>query len=72
MGDAGGAEPLMVQALEQVPDDPTLLEHYADILAALGRNSEAVESYRKAMVAGGPPFLLKDKIHTQSRPVGQK
>ena len=72
MGDPGSAEPLMVQALEQVSDDPTLLEHYADILAALGRNTEAVESYRKAMATGGPATLLKDKIRTQDQPIGRK
>lgn len=71
-GDPRGAEPLMVEALRQVPDDPILLEHYADILAALGRRQEAVENYRKAIVTGGPAVVLRDKIRANAQKLGKK
>ena len=71
-GDPRGAEPLMVKALQQVPDDPILLEHYADILAALGRRSEAIENYRKALLVGGPPVVLKDKIRANAKRIGKR
>ncbi len=72
MGDAVSAEPLMVRALRQVPDDPILLEHYADILATLGRKPEAVENYRKALLVGGPPVVLRDKIRANSQRIGKR
>ncbi|NBS54093.1 hypothetical protein EBT23_00735 [bacterium] len=72
MGDPATAEPLMVEALRQVPDDPTLLEHYADILSALGRRQEAVEAYRKAALVGGPPVVLRDKMRAISRKMGKR
>jgi len=72
MGDPRGAEPLMVKALQQVPDDPILLEHFADILAALGRRPEAIENYRKAMLVGGPPVVLKDKIRANAKRIGKR
>ena len=72
MGDPRGAEPLMVKALQQVPDDPILLEHYADILAALGRKPEAIENYRKALLVGGPLVVLKDKIRANTKKIGKR
>jgi len=72
MGDPRGAESLMVKALQQVPDDPILLEHYADILAALGRKTEAIENYRQALLVGGPPVVLKDKIRATAKKVGKR
>jgi len=72
MGDPRGAESLMVKALQQVPDDPILLEHYADILAALGRKPEAIENYRQALLVGGPPVVLRDKIRATAKKVGKR
>jgi len=72
MGDAAAAEPLMIEALRQVPDDPTLLEHYADILAALGRKPDAIENYRKALWVGGPSVVLKDKIRSNTKNLGKR
>ena len=72
LGDPAGAQPLMVKALQQVPDDPILLEHYADILAALGRKPEAIENYRKALLVGGPPVVLKDKIRANAKKLGKR
>jgi tetratricopeptide (TPR) repeat protein len=72
LGDHAGAQPLMVKALQQVPDDPILLEHYADILAALGRKPEAIENYRKALLVGGPPVVLKDKIRANAKKLGKR
>jgi len=72
MGDPASAEPLMVKALEQVPDDPILLEHYADILATLGRKPEAIEKYRQAVLVGGPPVVLRDKIRAAAKKTAQR
>ena len=72
LGDPGAAEPLMREALRKVPDDPTLLEHYADILAALKRKPEAIENYRKALLTGGPPVVLRDKIRANAQKLGQR
>jgi len=72
LGDPAAAEPLMVEALRQVPDDPTLLEHYADILSALGRRQEAVENYRKAARAGGPLVGLRDKVRQNAQKMGKR
>ena len=72
MGDPATAEPLMMEALRQVPDDPTLLEHYADILSALGRRKEAIETYRKAALTGGPLVVLQDKIRAISQKLGKR
>lgn len=62
----------MVEALRQVPDDPILLEHFADILAALGRRQEAMEIYRKAILVGGPVVVLRDKIRSQTQKLGKR
>jgi len=48
------------------------LEHYADILAALGRKAEAIENYRKALLVGGPPVVLKDKIRDNIKKIGKR
>jgi tetratricopeptide (TPR) repeat protein len=72
MGDPRGAEPLMVKALQQVPGEPVLLEHYGDILAALGRKPEAIENYQQALLCGGPPVVLKDKIRANSKNIGKR
>ncbi len=72
MGDPTSAETLMREAIRQVPDDPILLEHYADILAALGRSPEAMENYRKAILTGGPSVVLRDKIRANTRKLGKK
>jgi tetratricopeptide (TPR) repeat protein len=72
LGDAAAAEPLMLEALRQVPDDPILLEHYADILAALGRREEAIENYRKSAMVGGPLVVLRDKIRANTQKLGKR
>jgi len=72
MGDPTSAEPLMREAIRQVPDDPILLEHYADILASLGRSPEAIENYRKAILTGGPVVVLRDKIRANAQKLGKK
>jgi tetratricopeptide (TPR) repeat protein len=72
MGDAASAEPLMSEAIRQVPDDPLLLEHYGDILVALGRRPEAMENYRKAIFTGGSTVVLRDKIRANAQKLGKK
>jgi predicted negative regulator of RcsB-dependent stress response len=62
----------MVKALQQVPGEPVLLEHYGDILAALGRKPEAIENYRQALLCGGPLVVLKDKIRANSKNIGKR
>lgn len=43
------AEKLIKKALEKMPDDPVLNEHYADILLKLNKKQDAVEYYKKAL-----------------------
>jgi tetratricopeptide (TPR) repeat protein len=69
LGNAVAAEPLLQEALRQVPDDPTLLEHFGDVAVSLGRYEKALDAYRKAVLAGGPPVALEDKIRISSRAV---
>ena len=72
LGNPAAAEPLLQEALRQVPDDPTLLEHFGDVLARLGQHEKALEAYRKAVLAGGPPVPLEDKIRISCRDAAGK
>ncbi|MCX6935669.1 MAG: tetratricopeptide repeat protein, partial [Verrucomicrobia bacterium] len=63
LGNAQAAQPLLQEALRQVPDDPTLLEHYGDISARLGQQAQATDAYRRALALGGPVVTLRAKIH---------
>ena len=42
--------------------DPDILEHYGDILEAMGQKDEAVKYWKKAQEAGGNPEELMKKI----------
>lgn len=42
--------------------DPTVLEHHGDVLLKLNRTQEALESWEKALEAGGEPEDLNPKI----------
>lgn len=42
--------------------DPTVLEHHGDVLLKLNRTQDAVESWEKALEAGGEPEDLNPKI----------
>ena len=65
LGNPSAARPLLEEALRQVPDDPTLLEHFGDIASGLGETNQAKEAYEKAILRGGPTVPLQDKIKIQ-------
>ena len=44
------------------PKNPTLLEHYGDILIQLGEKDKAVEYWRKAKEAGSDSKTIETKI----------
>jgi predicted Zn-dependent protease len=72
LGNPVAAEPLLQEALRQVPDDPTLLEHFGDVAACLGHHEKALDAYRKAVLAGGPLVPLEDKIRISRRDAAGK
>ncbi len=43
-------------------ENPTLIEHYGDILFMLGKTDEAVEKWKKALELGSDSKILKQKI----------
>ncbi len=43
------AEPLLRRAAEQLPTNSVVQEHLGDLLAALGRRTEAVEAWKRAL-----------------------
>ncbi len=49
--------------------DPTVLEHYGDVLHALGQHPDAVRAWQQAIDAGGDEEALLEKIHDES--IGQ-
>jgi tetratricopeptide (TPR) repeat protein len=67
LGNPSAARPLLEEALRQVPDDPTLLEHFGDVASRLGQTNQAADAYQKAILRGGPTVTLQDKIKTQTK-----
>ncbi|MBP2675639.1 MAG: tetratricopeptide repeat protein, partial [Deltaproteobacteria bacterium] len=51
-GDFPRAEETQRRALALIPDDPVILEHMGDILAARGKKAEAAVQYEKAIAKG--------------------
>ncbi len=49
LGDYQKAHTSIVQAVRLHPDEPVILEHYADILLKLGRGVESLHIYRRAL-----------------------
>lgn len=50
----------MQAAFEKLGDDPTIVDHYGDVLAALGRMDEAVERWRQSYeISADERVLLK-------------
>ena len=71
-GDGAAAEPILVEALGMLPDEPVLLEHYGDILLVLGRGREAGLQYRKAASLGVPSLFLREKVRQTAKLVGAR
>lgn len=61
-GDYRSARFFMERALGYDNPDPTLLEHYGDILIMLGETEEAVQQWIKARDAGSQSTMLNRKI----------
>ncbi len=52
----------LTEALNGLPDDPTVAEHLGDALEKDGRLSEALEMYRRALKSNSDSIGLKKKI----------
>jgi tetratricopeptide (TPR) repeat protein len=52
----------LIEAVNLLGDDPVVLEHVGECLAALGRHSEALRSFERAVMAGGDPERLEERI----------
>jgi len=51
------------KALEQINDDPTMTEHYGDILWKLGETAHAIQAWKKALeLKADNPSVLRQKI----------
>ena len=50
------------RAIDLKPDEMTLMEHYGDILSALGYISEAITWWQKSLESGNLSEVLKQKI----------
>lgn len=49
MGDYERAEQALVNAVKHDSDDPAIIEHYGDVLAAEGKVKKAVVTYHRAL-----------------------
>jgi tetratricopeptide (TPR) repeat protein len=55
----------LLDALKQIPDDPTICEHVGDYFLAIGQRDEAMEHYRKALEFGADdPGALERKLQS--------
>src|SRR6056297_1561980 len=52
----------LIKAVNLLGDDPVVLEHVGECLAALGRHEEALRSFERARVAGGDTERLEERI----------
>jgi tetratricopeptide (TPR) repeat protein len=62
LGQFKDAKEFQAKAVEKNPKNPTLLEHYGDILIELGEKDKAVEFWRKAKEAGSDSKTIDTKI----------
>jgi tetratricopeptide (TPR) repeat protein len=61
-GDHAGAFDLLVEAVNQRPDDAVILEHLGLTLQALGKRDQALDVLRRSLAAGGDPTRLRAAI----------
>ena len=61
-GRAGEALDPLSRAAELLAGDATVREHLGDVLAAVGRRTEAETKYREAIELGGPRKRIEGKI----------
>jgi tetratricopeptide (TPR) repeat protein len=62
LGEYTEAKTFQERAVLKNPKNPTLLEHYGDILIKLGDKDKATEYWRKAKEAGSDSKTLDSKI----------
>ena len=55
---------LQSRALMLSDDNGVLLEHYGDILFHLGKSTEALDYWKRALDAGGGSDQLQEKVNT--------
>ena len=61
-GDAKQAKGHLERAMKAVPGDPVILEHYGDVLAALGQKEQARTAWRKALSLDPQEKRLQAKV----------
>jgi len=66
-GDHAGAFDLLVEAVNQRPDDAIILEHLGLTLKALGQREQALDVLRRSLAAGGDPTRLRPLIEGLER-----
>lgn len=60
----GEALTLLLQALERMPDDPTVLDHVGDALASLNRTPEAMAYWSRSFAADASQTTVAEKLRT--------
>ncbi len=66
-GDHAAAFDVLVEAANQRPDDPVILEHLGLTLKALGQRDQALDVLRRSLAAGGDPARLRPVIEGLER-----
>ena len=70
LGDYNKAHASIVQALRLYPDEPVMLEHYADILLKLGRSAESLHIYQKAL-PHADENAVRERIEAKIKQLGE-
>jgi tetratricopeptide (TPR) repeat protein len=66
-GEYAGAFDLLVEAVNQRPDDAIILEHLGLTMKALGQRDRALDVLRRSLAAGGDPTRLRPLIEGLER-----
>ena len=61
-GQTDAALQLLEEASSKVKSDPVIGEHLGDVLTSVGRQSQAVEAYRKSLQANPDNLIVQDKL----------
>ena len=70
LGDYQKAHTSILQALRLHPDEPVILEHYADILLKLGRSVESLHIYQKALQYADEN-TVRERIEAKIKQMGE-
>jgi tetratricopeptide (TPR) repeat protein len=61
-GDFDNARKFLAQAVKKGGDDPTILEHYGDVLHAIKADKEAITFYQRSLAVQPDNLALRDKL----------